>query len=539
MAAAFLLSAILCRQDTRWTIANHAKGDFMRLWPRQKRYQMLAASGLCLALIVIIDQIWVFWNRHFTVSPATTYITVPLSGRYPDYVAAINTAHSAGVTPDNNAVPLVIEAVGLGLHDLPAEHAQETLRILNIAPPVKALHVPFKQWIASEGIRSPEISQVGPVAFDGFVVPQSEDPPEWLETEAFKSPWTPTEHPLLAKYIAAMEPALVKLDEASRRRHFYFPSVRGNGKAKGAAQGAVSQIMLPSLGSIRAIANTLIARSMMRIGSNDTAGFTRDILTGLRLARLLAQQPSVIEHLVATAIDTLSMRAVQAGATTNRLTAAEARMLRLEIEKLAVMPSPVHALDECERFMLLDAIMTLHAGNIDGSLKEFKTLGRIVPLNYNNALERCNQTFDRAIKGFGMPRFSDRAAAFDLLENDVELMQKRGAAWKVVHFEVVFISIFMPSFGKLNELCTANSVERDLARSSLILCETHADSQAYPETLDRFPGIPHDQFSGHPLIYRRQQKGYLLYSVGIDLKDDHGKRGRAIGQGDISVECPE
>ena len=65
---------------------------------------------------------------------------------------------------------------------------------------------------------------------------------------------------------------------------------------------------------MRALANGLAARAMMRLEAGDSAGFSRDVVTEMRFARLLAQQPSLIEHLVAVGIDSLAMQCVQAGA---------------------------------------------------------------------------------------------------------------------------------------------------------------------------------------------------------------------------------
>jgi hypothetical protein len=49
----------------------------------------------------------------------------------------------------------------------------------------------------------------------------------------------------------------------------------------------------------------------------------------------------------------------------------------------------------------------------------------------------------------------------------------------------------------------------------------------YPETLGELvpeflPRLPVDYADRQPLRYRRTEKGYVLYSVGVDGKDDHG-----------------
>ena len=40
-----------------------------------------------------------------------------------------------------------------------------------------------------------------------------------------------------------------------------------------------------------------------------------------------------------------------------------------------------------------------------------------------------------------------------------------------------------------------------------------------PKYLDK---IPLDMFSGKPLLYRPTEKGYLLYSVGVNGRDEEG-----------------
>jgi hypothetical protein len=49
------------------------------------------------------------------------------------------------------------------------------------------------------------------------------------------------------------------------------------------------------------------------------------------------------------------------------------------------------------------------------------------------------------------------------------------------------------------------------------------------------PVVPSDPFDGQPLRYRKTAHGYLLYSIGQDLKDDGGKR-ESDGKGDLVFE---
>jgi hypothetical protein len=51
--------------------------------------------------------------------------------------------------------------------------------------------------------------------------------------------------------------------------------------------------------------------------------------------------------------------------------------------------------------------------------------------------------------------------------------------------------------------------------------------------------VPRDLFSGKPLIYRPAGNGYLLYSVGVNGKDEGGRSSDDEPAGDdLSVRMP-
>jgi hypothetical protein len=41
--------------------------------------------------------------------------------------------------------------------------------------------------------------------------------------------------------------------------------------------------------------------------------------------------------------------------------------------------------------------------------------------------------------------------------------------------------------------------------------------------------VPLDEFDGKPLRYRREDEGFILYSVGTNLVDDGGEDSRGAG----------
>ena len=65
----------------------------------------------------------------------------------------------------------------------------------------------------------------------------------------------------------------------------------------------------------------------------------------------------------------------------------------------------------------------------------------------------------------------------------------------------------------------------------------------YPQSLAQLPetiewaNLPEDPFSGEDFIYRREGEGFLIYSIGANLKDDGGKVEQDWKEGDIVWRC--
>lgn len=183
--------------------------------------------GVFLAIILLVAAGLVYnyyWpsNRHFTISPETTYISGPLNDDGTiNYVAALNEMMSKGVTRENNAAPLLIQAWGademirLGVHD-------KVFQILQMVP------------VTATGARGPDLEDVvkdmwpkgAPKGATTRPSPEDvEKESERVLKRAIEGPWSADELPAVAAWLKANEERLALVSEAAKRPRYYIPLV--------------------------------------------------------------------------------------------------------------------------------------------------------------------------------------------------------------------------------------------------------------------------------------------------------------------------
>lgn len=110
--------------------------------------------------------------------------------------------------------------------------------------------------------------------------------------------------------------------------------------------------------------------------------------------------------------------------------------------------------------------------------------------------------------------YRESSSRFDALSHDIP-----GYA--------LFTQALEPSFGRAAGARDAAIAEVGLMRTGLGLAAYRSQDGRYPASLTALRQslkweVPDDPFSGKDFVYRREAVGYLLYSIGRDLKDDGG-----------------
>ena len=492
----------------------------------------------------------------FTVGKETTYVTGPLDeDGFIDYAAALNERLRKGVTPDKNANVLIWKA--FGPHPEGAKMPAEFFKWLRIDPlPEKGNYFIPQSRYAREQLKI----EPGPAltAFIGEI------------DRATHSPWSAKRYPRVADWLKANEKPLALVHEATKRPQYFSPLVPT--RSKKGTSGLIGAL-LPAVQKCRELAQALNARAMLAIGEGRYNDAWQDLLACHRLGRLVARGATLIEALVGIAIDMIASSAdvalLERAVTDAKVEGKTIRGWQGDLRRLPPMPGIAEKIDLGERFMCLDCFMMVARGGLatleglsGGSPKPTNPLMKhaLDGINWDPALRLANRWYDRMVAAL---RIKDRAKRekrlkeieADLKKDKKEIVDMGELSKLLLPFTStpkkrgeligrVMISLLMPAVIKIQQASDrSEQIQRNLHVAFALACYRR-ELGRYPEKLDALaPGylerVPQDIFSGAALIYRRSEKGYLLYSVGVNERDDGGRTFSDAAPGDdLSIRIP-
>jgi hypothetical protein len=193
------------------------------------------------------------------------------------HLHAINQYFGSGVTPSENAVVLIYAA--FGPHPENATLPDMFFQQLGIAPP-------------------PEEGDY----FDGHIC--ETDQIQTFNTQmdrAMEAPWTAEECPLIVEWIESEQKPVSIVIEAIQRPKWYSPLEPGldeNSNRQG-----IFMTLLPATQQYRQVARYLVCRAMLNTGEQRFEQAWDDLHQCHRLARMVAQGPTLIDYLVGVAIN--------------------------------------------------------------------------------------------------------------------------------------------------------------------------------------------------------------------------------------------
>ena len=488
----------------------------------------------------------------FTVGKETTYVTGPVGkDGYIDFAAALNERFKHGVTPENNANILIWKT--LGPHPEKVTMPPEFFKLMGIdSPPENGDYFVDIHDFAAERL------QIAPGPEMEKIYQQS-----YLATQR---PWKAETYPNLAAWLKANEKPLAVLAEATKRTQYFSPLVtKTTDKGSSGLLGA----LLLAVQKTRGLANVVLARAMLRIEQGAVNDAWRDLQMCHRLGRLVGRGGTLIEALVGIAIDNPASNGDLVFLDRTKPDAKTLANCMGDLRDLPPMGSVADKVDFGERFFLLDTIMMVDRHGMKyleslsgGAPQEANAIAESVleGVNWDTALRTANGWYDRLAKAM---RDKDPETRRQQLRGlDKELRELRadvtdpGTLSQLVVGEAkdrdkiigdLLITLLLPAVMKVQDAADRAQQTQANVVVAYALASYHRDQGRYPPDLAPLSPkyvseVPQDLFSSKPLVYRPSENGYLLYSVGMNGKDDGGRGQEDEPRGDdivVRVPLPE
>jgi hypothetical protein len=314
-------------------------------------------------------------------------------------------------------------------------------------------------------------------------------------------------------------------------------------------------ILLPELGTLRNLARVGIWRSRMEIYDGQTDSAVDECLAVIRTGRLWqSNRATIVEQLVGLALSNLGHSEILYIISSRDVDSDKLQNIRQQIldiykngfpemnfegEKMMFMDIIQHTFTDSglggghlipERMALLQKITMPDTGNtVSGSYDDAEyissTLLFTVPAMYH---ARRYKTVEKADEMYNQMGRIARMTPYQRHINDVKSVKLTEPLSKYRYF---LVSMFVPTFNKAFELVYRTRTFHEATVITLTLQRYKLKHGQYPESLSQLHergylhSIPLDPFSDKPLVYKKTDEGFMLYSVGLDFEDDGGVLG--------------
>lgn len=308
---------------------------------------------------------------------------------------------------------------------------------------------------------------------------------------------------------------LTQLDELAQvRRALYAPLLNEQLSAVGT--------MMPELSHARGLARVNSLRMHQAYTSGDVRGFQNSMESNLAISRFCSTHPFLITQFVGLAIQGMTMSVVRDILMEKPSAEWLDAIDRARMNQALSVPRGYAA--RGERLFAMDTLCWLFSEPNRTSGTALRQMTGMGPLegrmgsytSNRDVMEGLFKAYERALVQHRWERdpFDERAA---------------------LSSNLLLVGILAPALSRTVQSFDAADLERGGIDVMVALERFRFRTGAYPERLEQLvPGemkaMPLDPWSGKALGYRRvepgqdkHKRGYLLYSVGADGKDDGGK----------------
>ena len=349
-------------------------------------------------------------NPLADVSPETTWITEPLDHNGDvDYLEALNLRLSEGIASENNAAVLYTRAFG------PCDLDEKTFTryLKRVGIDGSQIHdlplVDFDEWF----VRKQREQQVEPLTSSD--ASEDEDPLEqyrYLTGDA--ALWSAEQFPLVDEWLNEFSDVAKTIRDATKIEQCYFPLI-----ARYKPQ--VMSALLPHPQKMRHAARYFSISALRHLHDNDFDNFIDDLQCMDQIAQHTAQGATLVEELISIAVKRMILSRVLTACDLG-LSTDDLKTLLAFSRTIKPLEDGVSRIDNCERFMALDAAISIGRGESE--------MGFTYPqafVDWNETLRVINDERDLLVEKLDVEDFTSRAAGSAEIWNRLEQMERNSS----------------------------------------------------------------------------------------------------------------
>jgi len=285
---------------------------------------------------------------------------------------------------------------------------------------------------------------------------------------------------------------------------------------------------------IRHLAFAMVWQIQYEAHSGDVSAALNDSVALVKYGSHLHGHGLLIEQLVGIAIEALGHKSIFMLLVQGDVPADVFKSAQEELDNHFGSQEPIISL-EAEKVFWYDAIQRAFTDDGQGGGRMLarglpyvatedwiENLWRLISFSYPDRQEMTSR-----IDGY-FGRFAEILAETPYDLRNVALDER---VWNDVNIEPLMLKINTPAYGRVNQLAWRMKTGRRALLTVLAVMRYEKEKDQYPASLEELveagylKELPMDPYSDGPLIYRRTDEGFLLYSFGTDLTDDGGKLG--------------
>ena len=396
----------------------------------------------------------------------------------------------------------------------------------------------LKSWL--------ENGTIPPNFFEAISVAVLREAIKWFKNlpEDISAPLTDVECEYIGRWIAQNEPAWLQFKAGSEKSYCYRPyAYDPNDRDK-----SLWSIPQPPLDSLRRLAFMSIWRSRINRDKGRLQQSIDDCLAVARCAAHWQGKGTIVQQLVGLGINNLAHQEILDILADRKLSADELEGLQEQLSKVYPGDYPLINI-ESERLIFMDVVQhSFTEGGpggghlIPGSWNKYMDLGPPAP-DVDKTEERLSMPFYTAVSMYHARRDATVAKANEIfdLQNKLTRMTPYERhvsniktpdeilydSWE--NYRFFLIQIFMPATMRISELGYRGKMVHEATLTILAVLRWRLDKNQYPATLEELTSagllkeLPKDPYSDKPLVYKKKDDDFILYSVGPNFKDDSGE----------------